>query len=542
MRKLREKLEKYNIETTNIFNFDEKGFSIGISKSKMRIFTRTARETGRLIGASQDGSREWITLVACVGADGSHLPPALIYKGESHDLQDSWLEDFDHSKELAYFASTENGWSCETLGLHWLERVFDQHTKEKASRGRRLLIVDGHSTHVNLKFINYCDMNRILLAVLPPHSTHRLQPLDVGLFSPLSTYYSEEIDNLIAGSQGLVAMAKRHFWAMFRVAWERAFTKLNTESAWRATGIHPFCPEKIISQVEIKEPSPEPQGIVRTPETVRSLRRLDRQIKEGHISREAGHRLLLHAGVKAMARHDIANHENKGLRQAISMEKKKRQRGKAMGLIFEGGSPNQPLFFSPAKVARVRQRHAEQEDAERQRKQAMEDKKIQSQIAREEKVRKAQERKAERTAARIAAKEQREREKVERAAERYARRVARLAEAKERQEMAAAKKAERAAAKETREKASNSRKRPLVEDQSEVRRKRPCAKPAGRRSKQDINNSASESVIQAIGLEGSTTSTVMNAQPVANRTNTGGGAVSRSLRSGRAIKLPARFK
>lgn len=148
----------------------------------------------------------------------------------------------------------------------------------------------------------------------------------MGLFSPLSTYYSEEIDNLLAESQGLVAMSKRHFWAMFRVAWERAFTVLNIGAAWRATGIHPFNPERIISMVEIKEPSPEAQGIVKTPETIRSLRRLNRQIREGHISREAGHKLLLHAGVKAMANHDIANHENKSLRLAISIEKNKRQR------------------------------------------------------------------------------------------------------------------------------------------------------------------------------------------------------------------------
>jgi hypothetical protein len=35
-------------------------------------------------------------------------------------------------------------------------------------RDRRLLIVDGHSSHVNLSFIEYADANRILLAVFPP--------------------------------------------------------------------------------------------------------------------------------------------------------------------------------------------------------------------------------------------------------------------------------------------------------------------------------------------------------------------------------------
>ena len=147
-------------------------------------------KSGRTVRASQDGSREFITLVASICADGDSLAPALIYQGASHDLQDTWLDDFDHVRDQAFFASSENGWSCDEIGQHWLE-LFNRITKEKAKRDRRLLIVDGHSSHVNMRFICYADANRIILVILPPHSTHRLQPLDVGLFSPLTTYYSQ---------------------------------------------------------------------------------------------------------------------------------------------------------------------------------------------------------------------------------------------------------------------------------------------------------------------------------------------------------------
>ena len=82
------------------------------------------------------------------------------------------------------------------LGLQWLEHVFDRCTKN-ISRGRRLFIVDGHNSHLNMRFIDYADRNRIILVILPPYLIHRLQPLDIGLFSPLSTYYSEEIDRLL---------------------------------------------------------------------------------------------------------------------------------------------------------------------------------------------------------------------------------------------------------------------------------------------------------------------------------------------------------
>jgi DDE superfamily endonuclease len=56
-------------------------------------------------------------------------------------------------RDRAFFASLEKGWSNDVLGLQWLEHVFDRSTTEKASRDRRLLLVDGHGSHVNLTFI-----------------------------------------------------------------------------------------------------------------------------------------------------------------------------------------------------------------------------------------------------------------------------------------------------------------------------------------------------------------------------------------------------
>jgi hypothetical protein len=97
--------------------------------------------------------------------------------------------------------------------------------------------MDGHSSHVNLEFINYCDQNRILVLILPPHSMHRLQPLDVGLFQPLSTAYSAQLDNLTAKSGGLVSMKKRMFWSIFKPAWEASFTAKNIINGFAKCGI-----------------------------------------------------------------------------------------------------------------------------------------------------------------------------------------------------------------------------------------------------------------------------------------------------------------
>ena len=118
-------------------------------------------------------------------------PPALIYQGDSHDLQDSWIEEFKVGDET-HFAATSNGWSCDSLVLQWLQKAFHPHTKDKAGNRRRLLIVDGHSSHVNLKFLDRADRHRIIIMILLLHSTHRLQPLDVGLFQPIAIEYSKQ--------------------------------------------------------------------------------------------------------------------------------------------------------------------------------------------------------------------------------------------------------------------------------------------------------------------------------------------------------------
>ena len=82
----------------------------------------------------------------------------------------------------------------------WLSIIFEPVIKAKAGNSRCIFIVDGHSSHLNMRFIDYCDEHNILLAILPPHSTHRLQPLDVSIFSPFATAYSNEIDKFIQSS------------------------------------------------------------------------------------------------------------------------------------------------------------------------------------------------------------------------------------------------------------------------------------------------------------------------------------------------------
>jgi hypothetical protein len=465
----------------------------------------------------------------------------LIYQGASHDLQDTWLDDFDPVQDYAFFASSENGWSCDLLGQNWLENVFDRLTKEKAKRGRRLLLVDGHSSHVNMRFIDYADAHRIVLAVLPPHSTHRLQPLDVGLFSPLATYYSQQIDRLLVESQGLVRLTKRDFWLLFYEAWKQAFTMRNIQSAWEKTGIYPYNPRKVLSTFEIpQEATSQSAKKLKTPSSTRGIRRTFRQLeKEGHVNEKA--KILLHASEKLAAELELARHEIQGLRNTVIHEKKKRKRGKAMHLYDPEEKEGQALFFSPARIARMRDRVADNEQAEEQRKQMASDKKLQRAIARDEKAREAEEKRIARDLARQAAREELAREKAERQAIREAKKAQKATEAAKRRQNVAKAKVQRIQSKEIIQTGVKMKKRLLDVDESERPKKRPRTQTSHSHTAVNSNDLLSLSDNRAIQLSDNTLSTRDLTQSSNHMRNAEERPISLPMRSGRTTRLPARF-
>jgi hypothetical protein len=69
---------------------------------------------------------------------------------------------------------------------------------------------------------------------MPPHSSHLLQPLDVGCFSPLKASYGKQIENLVRVR--INHITKLEFLSTFKEAFKAAFTEQNIKSGFRATG------------------------------------------------------------------------------------------------------------------------------------------------------------------------------------------------------------------------------------------------------------------------------------------------------------------
>ena len=79
---LTEYTEKYYITADFIWNWDEKGFFIEQIFIIQRIMSLEAFQSGRITHANQNESREFISLLTCISASETFLPPVLIYKGE----------------------------------------------------------------------------------------------------------------------------------------------------------------------------------------------------------------------------------------------------------------------------------------------------------------------------------------------------------------------------------------------------------------------------------------------------------------------------
>ena len=100
-----------------------------------------------------------------------------------------------------------------------------------------LLIYNSHGSHLMGSFLSHCLKHDIQVILLLPHMSHLLQPLDVGVFSPLKHYLSWNLDKLIR--TGIAKVEKCEWVECFVKAHPLALTSKNIQSDFKATDIYP---------------------------------------------------------------------------------------------------------------------------------------------------------------------------------------------------------------------------------------------------------------------------------------------------------------
>ena len=232
---------QHSIGPEDIYNLDEKGFMMGMS-AKTKVVTKVGRRNPRV---THDGKRELITDLETIRASGTCLPPFLIFKAKAgHSM--GWYESLDDPNVL--LAYSPKGWTDETLGFQFITRHFNRFAQPSVPGRKRLIFLDGHSSHINWNFCMFCLKNEIILLCLPAHSTHLLQPLDVAVFGPLQHFYGLAVDDFSRQQGG--GIHKGVFWSLLRKAREKAITSDNIKSAFRSTGLIPYYPKIVLDRLQ----------------------------------------------------------------------------------------------------------------------------------------------------------------------------------------------------------------------------------------------------------------------------------------------------
>jgi hypothetical protein len=235
-------IAKYGLLEEDIYNFDEAGFALGVIGTAKVVTSAEYRGTARKL---QPGNKEWASIIQAVNSQGRAIPCFLIFSAKNH--LSSWYMESTIPSDWA-IATTENGWTTNETGFEWIKH-FNKHTESKTVGRKRLLILDGHESHHTTLFEDYCQENNIITLCMPPHSSHLLQPLDVGVFSPLKAAYRAEIERMMRYQ--IHHITKLEFLPCLKVAFDKAFTTNNIKSGFRATGLVPFDPQRVLEELTV---------------------------------------------------------------------------------------------------------------------------------------------------------------------------------------------------------------------------------------------------------------------------------------------------
>jgi hypothetical protein len=104
------------------------------------------------------------------------------------------------------------------------------------------LILDRHATHTKIiALLGKAHEYHIHIFCIPPHTSHRLHPLDDSFMLASSTYYTQESETWLRQNTGKVVIV-RQVGYLFGKAYRREATRRNAKNGFRNTGICSFDP------------------------------------------------------------------------------------------------------------------------------------------------------------------------------------------------------------------------------------------------------------------------------------------------------------
>ena len=123
---------------------------------------------------------------------------------------------------MILISTLDSGYSNDTLFFQWLQHW--EYFTGICRRGRyRILLLDGYDSHLTYSALKFCEQQNVIVVLLPPHTSHFLQPLDVSVFQQWKHHHSQVLDQNVR--QGVGPLDKNSFFACLNEIQERTLTE-----------------------------------------------------------------------------------------------------------------------------------------------------------------------------------------------------------------------------------------------------------------------------------------------------------------------------
>ena len=178
------------------------------------------------------------TVVVCVSASGHAIPPFMIYPRKRAVPESMKIGAVPGT----IFMTSDNGWITQEIYFEW----FKFFIKSISPPRPVLLIEDGHGSHITLDVIELAHKIDIHLLCLPSHTSHILQPLDIGVFKSFESGYSKACRKYIMENPGRV-ITSEVIASLVGETWAHSITPMNILSGFKKSGISPLNPSEVFS-------------------------------------------------------------------------------------------------------------------------------------------------------------------------------------------------------------------------------------------------------------------------------------------------------
>ncbi len=224
---LRDARSRLDYPPQNIYNVDETALTT-VQRPVKVIAGKGSKQVGRMTSAERG---QLVTACCCISAIGNSIPPFFIFP-RVHFKSNMITGGPCGCAGTAH----PSGWMTSESFLRWMNHFvkFSQCSPTNPA----LLLLDNHESHISYDCLEFAKQNGITMVSFPPHTTHKLQPLDVAVYGPLKRYYNAACDDWMVSNPRPMTILDTVQVAS--PAFVKAFTPANIISGFQKTGVEPF--------------------------------------------------------------------------------------------------------------------------------------------------------------------------------------------------------------------------------------------------------------------------------------------------------------